>query len=134
MTAMTLAVARELSGCDFYDYLDEQAEIPSVSAAGCQGDVSILRVTTAPASTPIPASGVVVATGQGGHDHTISGAGMFDRAKGPRESLIVGTLTVPVDATVLMTHQEHGALLIAPGTYRIGGQREYAGEWQRVAD
>lgn len=132
MTAITLADARQLSGCDFYDYLDVEAAIPTVSSAACQGDVSILRVTTKPATTPIPASGVVVATGQGGHDHTITGPGMFDRASG--SGLVVGTLTVPVGATVLITHQEHGALLFSAGTFQIGSQREFAGEWRAVAD
>lgn len=134
MNSMTLAEARTISGTAFLEHLDADAEIPTVTTAACQGDVSILRVTTKAAATPIPATGVVVATGQGGHDHTISGAGMFDRADGRGGSLVVGTLTVPDGATVLMTHVEHGALLIAPGTYRIGGQREYAGVWRAVAD
>lgn len=135
MSAMTLTEARELSGCDFYDYLDVEATIPTVTAAACQGDVSILRVTIPPAVTPIPAAGVVVASGQGGHDHTITGAGMFDRWDSRlRDDLTVGLLTVPEGATVLMTHQEHGAILFSAGTYQIGSQREYAGQWRAVAD
>jgi hypothetical protein len=135
MTAMTLEDARQITGTNFYDYLDAQAEVPVVTRAACQGDVSLLRVTTAAASTPIPAAGIVVAqSGQGGHAHTITGAGMFDRAAQRSGSLVIGQLTVPVGVDVLISHAEHGALLIAPGTYSIGSQREYAGEWRRVAD
>lgn len=131
--SMTLTEAQQLSGTEFYDYLDAEATIPVVTTAACQGDVSILRVTTPPATTVMPKTGVVVAqSGQGGHAHTLTGPGMFDRAQAG--SLVVGTLTVPADGEVLMTHPEHGAFLIAPGTYRIGTQREYAGEWRAVAD
>ena len=42
--------------------------------------------------------------------------------------------TVPEGVDVLLSHQEHGALLLSPGTYRIGTQREFAGEWRAVAD
>lgn len=134
MSTITLAEARELSGTDFYDYLDAQAEVPTITQAACQGDVSLLRVTKAPATTPVPARGVVVATGQGGHDHTITGAAFFDRAPTRDGQLLIGKLTVPADTTVLISHQEHGALLIAEGTWEIGGQREFAGEWRAVAD
>ncbi len=133
--SITLDQARQITGTDFYDYLDAQAEVPTVTRAACQGDVSILRVTTAAAVKPIPKTGVVVAqSGQGGHAHTITGAGKFDLAPTRAGSLTIGRLTVPEGADVLISHQEHGALLIAPGTYDIGSQREFAGEWRAVAD
>lgn len=135
MSTLTLADAGRLSGTEFYDYLDAQVEIPTVTTAACQGDVSILRVTKTPATTLIPAAGVVVAqSGQGGHAHTLTGPGLFDRAPARSGGLVIGRLTVPTDATVLLTHPEHGAFLVAPGTYEIGGQREFAGEWRAVAD
>lgn len=135
MSTLTLEEARTLTGTDFYDYLDQQAEVPTVTKAACQGDVSILRVTTVSATTLIPSAGVVVAqSGQGGHAHTITGNGMFDQASKGNGSLVIGKLTVPAGADVLISHQEHGALLIAPGTYEIGSQREFAGEWRAVAD
>lgn len=135
MKTLTLTEAQQISGTAFYDYLDAEATIPTVTTAACQGDVSILRVTTTEATTPIPQAGVVVAqSGQGGHAHTLTGPGMFDLAPERAGSLVVGTLTVPAEGEVLLTHPEHGAFLIAEGTYRIGGQREYAGEWRRVAD
>jgi hypothetical protein len=131
---MTLAQAIEATGKDVYEWLDRAAQIPAVATAGCQGDVSILRVTTAPATTPIPRAGVIVVEGETGHTHSVHGPGMFDRSSGGSDGLTVGTLTVPDGADVLMSHQEHGALLIAPGTYRVGRQREFAGEWRQVAD
>lgn len=135
MSALTLEDARRLTGTDFYEYLDAQAAVPTVTSAACQGDVSVLRVTTNPATTVMPKTGVVVAqSGQGGHAHTLTGAGFFDPAPARSGSLVVGTLTVPADTDVLLTHPEHGAFIIAPGTYTIGTQREFAGLWRAVAD
>lgn len=124
----------ERTGKEVFDYLDHHAEVPVVTTAACQGDVLILRITTKAATTQIPKAGYLVASGQGGHDHTLHGPGMFDRAPQRDGSLIVGTLTVPAGETVFMSHPEHGGMEIAPGTYQIGTQREYAGEWRRVAD
>lgn len=134
MTAVTLAEVETRFGFAALDYLDRDVEVPTVTTAGCQGDVSILRVTTDPAVIPIPARGVVVRSGNGGHDHTLVPGGFFDPAPSRDGSLIIGTLTVPAGGEGYMTHPEHGAIFIAPGTYRIGSQREFAGEWQAVAD
>lgn len=130
----TLADVETTFGITHYDYLDRQVEIPTVTTAACQGDVSFLRVTTKPATTAIPKAGVVVMQSeQGGHTHTLHGAGMFERAM-PNNNLLIGHLTVPDGADVIVSHPEHGSLLFAPGTYRVGSQREYAGEWRAVAD
>jgi len=109
-----------------------------------QGDVTVfawsdLRRTARNATTPIPADGVTIAVGQGGHHHTLYGQGFFD-ARG--DEMVYGTLTVPSDGMVLLLHtdparrlsDEHGALQIGPGNYRIGGQRERADVIRRVAD
>lgn len=120
---------------EILDYLDRQAEVPTVTTAGIQGDVSILRVTTKEATTPLPTSGVAVVRGEnGGNTHSVHGAGFWDVAPERDGSLVLGTLTVPADGEVVMAHPEHGFLAIAPGTYSIGRQREYAGEWRVVAD
>lgn len=131
---MTLRDAVALTGQSVLAHLDRQASVPVVTTAACQGDVSILRVTTAQATTPMPHSGVPVVRGEaGGNTHSLHGGGFFDWVDS-REGLTLGTLTVPDGVDVLMSHPEHGALLIAPGTYRIGRQREFAGEWRMVAD
>lgn len=114
------------------DYLDKDATVPLVTRVAAQGDVLILRQAGATAATAvIPANGVVVASGREGHNHTLVGDGFFDR----RESgVVVGMLTVPEGATVVLSHEEHGMFQIAPGTYRIGRQREQADVIALVAD
>lgn len=128
----TLAELIDTYGRDVYAWLDRETTIPILDGPQAQGDINIRPVTTTAATTPIPNQGVVVATGQGGHDHVLVPGGFFDRSSG--DSLVVGTLTV-LDGTVqYLAHDEHGYTGIAPGTYEISQQREYAGEWRVVAD
>lgn len=133
---LTLADIETRYGFEALDYLDRDAALPVITKAApaCQGDISFLPVTTTKAATPIPRTGVVVATGQGGHDHTLMPGGFFDPASRREGSVVIGTLTVPAGAEVVLTHPEHGGFVITEGTYRVGGQREYAGEWRSVAD
>jgi hypothetical protein len=122
-------------GVDIFDYLARDVEVPTVTTAGCQGDVSILRVTTKAATATIKRAGVPVVRGEnGGNTHSLHGVGFFDFADQRPDSLLIGTLTVPAGEEVVMAHPEHGFISITPGTYRIGRQREYAGEWRQVAD
>lgn len=132
---MIVSEAIEQTGTDVFEWLARDAEVPTVTTNACQGDVSILRVTTKPATTPVPASGVIVVRGEnGGNTHMLHG-GRFDYAEQSGDvNLVVGTLTVAEGETAVMSHPEHGFLEIAAGTYRIGRQREYAGEWRQVAD
>lgn len=133
--SMTLAEAIAFTGREVYDYLDREELVPVVGEdGGTQGDVSIrFQPQAKAATTPLPKEGVIVVSGENGHTHTLAGGGFFDRNESGR-SMVVGTLSVPEGATVILDHMEHGDLLIAPGTYAIGSQREYAGEWHRVAD
>lgn len=120
---------------EILDYLDREAEVPTVTTAACQGDVSILRVTSGPAVKPMPQAGVAVVRGEsGGNTHSLHGDGFWNVAPEREGSLVLGTLTVPDGGEVVMAHPEHGFITIAPGTYRIGRQREFAGEWRMVAD
>lgn len=119
---------------DVLDHLDRQATIPVLTGPQIQGDVAILPITAAAASTPIPASGVAVIRGEsGGHTHSLHGAGHYDPA-GQRRGLTLGTLTVPDGGEVFLLHPEHGGMGVGPGTYRIGRQREWVGEWRTVVD
>ncbi len=90
----------------------------------------------APAVTPIPAQGVVVATGQEGHEHRLlPGPGRFDPVRPSPGSLLIGILTVPAGCDAYLAHDQHGYLGIGPGTYEVGGQREWTPEaWQPVID
>lgn len=130
---MILQEAIDITGVEIHDWLDRQAEVPVVTTAACQGDISILRVTTKGATTPIPRNGVVLVRSEAtSHTHVLHGEGCFFDAR--ERDLGLGTLTVPEGCEALVSHQEHGALIVEPGTYNIGRQREWAGEWRAVAD
>ena len=137
MSTSTIDSMTARTGVTVLDHIDPSAEVPVVSVAAAQGDVSILRVTTRPATTPMPARVDVVRGEAGGNTHSLhpSGDCFWDAATARSVAdLTLGTLTVPEGSTAVLAHPEHGFLELAPGTYRIGRQREYAGEWAYVAD
>jgi hypothetical protein len=129
---MILSDAITLTGTEIHEHLDRQAEVPVITTAGCQGDVIIHRVD-GQATTPLPRAGAVLVRSEAStHTHMLHGEGcLWDPAE---DGLTLGTLTIPGGREALITHQEHGALLVRPGSYRIGRQREFAGEWRMVAD
>ncbi|MBF6368380.1 hypothetical protein IU469_22040 [Nocardia puris] len=135
MTTLRELVAH--TGIPVHDYLDHDAEVPRISRAAAQGDVLILRVTTQPAITPMPRTVVVVASEASSNTHTLhpSGDCYFDphTATSPGDVLL-GRLTVPDGSSALLSHQEHGGIEIAPGTYEVKRQREFQGEWSYVHD
>jgi hypothetical protein len=136
---ITLSQLETLAATRALDHLDRDTALPVVTRAACQGDVSVLRVTTPPATTPIPQTGVPVVRGEaGGNTHSLHAAPAsgvcWDPADGRAGELVLGTLTVPEGAEAYLLHPEHGGMAIAAGTYRIGRQREWAGEWRVVAD
>lgn len=134
---MLLAESITITGKTVFDYLDMEAEVPQIDTAGAQGDVLILRVTTTPASKPLPKTLVVVASEASSNTHTLhpNGECYFDahtaRTAG---DVLLGTLTVPGGSTALLSHPEHGNIEILPGTYGVRRQREYGAEWSYVAD
>ena len=137
MMGVTLAEVIARTGKDVLDYLDRSAEVPTVDKVAAQGDVSILRVTTKPATAPMPKVVVVVASEASSNTHTLHPDGpCFWDSHTPRGvgDIVLGTLTVPEGSQAYLSHQEHGALIVAPGTYRVGRQRELRGEWAIVAD
>lgn len=135
---ITLSELECTTGLRVLDHLDREATLPTVTTAACQGDVSILRVTTPPATTTLPQHGAAVVRGEaGGNTHSLhtDGTGVcWDVSDGGGDGLTLGTLTVPDGGAAFLLHPEHGGMAIAPGTYRIGRQREFAGEWRMVAD
>lgn len=134
---ITLAELEALASMRVLDHLDRQASLPVVTTAACQGDVSILRVTTPPATTPVPPAGIPVVRGEANantHSLHVIGPVFYSPDDGRGGMLALGLLTVPDGSEAYLLHPEHGGLAIKPGTYRIGRQREYAGEWQAVAD
>jgi hypothetical protein len=141
-------------GMDVDAHLDRDADIPVLTGPQAQGDIGIRPVRPQPAggslfsrlrvgssrraaaATPIPAGGIVVATGQEGHEHRLlPGPARFDPVHPFPGSLLIGILTVPAGGEAYLAHDQHGYLGIGGGTYEVGGQREWTPEsWQRVED
>lgn len=135
----TLADAEKAYGTEHYDYLDKSLEIPVVSRIAAQGDVLIVRTDGATAaSKPVPAAGfpVVAPVGQG-HTHALYGPVFYapsTTAGTDPSDLDLGVLTVPDGVQGLLSHPEHGGLLIQPGTYVLKRQREQADVERFVED
>jgi hypothetical protein len=108
--------------------------IARVDDVGAQGDVLISTTRARRARTPLTAPVAVVDAQFGGNPHTLhpDGQCFWDAAVGG--SLKLGVLTVRPGSRAFLFHREHGALEIAPGTYRLGRQREFIQAWQMVAD
>jgi hypothetical protein len=128
-TITTLADAEKAYGTTHYDYLDKAAELPVISRLAAQGDVLIKRSDAVTAAAkPVPAAGFpVISSGQGGHTHALFGPVFYapsTSAGTDPSDLAFGVLTVPAGAQALLSHQEHGGLLIEPGTYELKRQRE----------
>lgn len=114
-----------------------EAEVHVLSGAQRQGDVFLLPVTTTHGGEPVPAAGVTVVRGETGigNTHCLYGAGRWEPNPRAETDLVQGWLTVEPGGEVFLIHsQEHGALGVGAGTYEVRRQREYAGEWRRVAD
>ncbi|HEY1820371.1 MAG TPA: hypothetical protein VGG83_10610 [Trebonia sp.] len=130
-TITTLADAERAYGTEHYDYLDKAADIPVVSRIAAQGDVLIVRAEgVAPSTVPVPAAGfpVVAPVGQG-HTHALFGPVFYTPSSTGSQDpsdLDLGVLTVPAGVQGLLSHPEHGGLLVEAGTYVVRRQREQA--------
>ncbi|WP_157932199.1 hypothetical protein [Mycobacteroides abscessus] len=134
LARFTLSAVKELTGKAFFDYLDHEVEVPQVSKQAAQGDVLILRVTTKPATTLMPKTVVVVASEASANTHTLHPSGDCFWDATPNAGLVQGKLTVPDGSSAVLSHQEHGAFEILPGTYELRRQREWGSEWRQVHD
>ena len=82
-------------------------------------------------------SGITVARAETSqaNTHSLHGAGTWAPNPHAGSELLQGWLTVPEGGEAFLIHtEEHSALGIGAGTYEVRRQREYAGEWRRVAD
>lgn len=115
-----------------------EMEIPIITGNQRQGDVLILKVTTSHGGQPLGKGVTVVrAETNQSNTHTLVGTGLWEpNGRASRDDeLVQGWLTVPTGGEAFLIHtEEHSALGIGAGTYEIRRQREYAGEWRRVAD
>lgn len=135
MSITTLADVESRFDVTHLDHLDRDAQIPTVTTLGFQGDVAVIRVTTNHSHTPIPAAGVPVVRGEaGGNTHLLIGDGFFEGSRPVGADLTLGWVTVPAGGTTLLSHPEHGGLMLAPGTYELRRQREQADEIRMVTD
>jgi len=95
-----------------------------------QGDVLLMRISRKrkPFGKRVAEKHLVLAQGEvTGHRHTMAGeVSLFETEKGPM---------VWVEAPTPLMHQEHDAILVAPGLYWVVRQREYhPEEIRRVSD
>ncbi len=101
-----------------------------------QGDVLVIPVDAIPAGvSKVEAEGarLILARGEAtGHHHSLA---LSNRVTLFRDDASGGRLYVQADAPVLLEHQEHTALTIAPGNYAVRIQRTVqSGLVRRVAD
>jgi len=113
-----------------------EAEIQIISGNQRQGDVMVLKVTTTHGGEPLGKGVTVVrAETNSANTHSLHGDGIWAWSDRADMDLLQGWLTVPAGGEAFLIHsEEHSALGIGEGTYEIRRQREFAGEWQRVAD
>ena len=137
---MNLGQILDRAGIGTLGVLDVEVDVPILTGAQRQGDVIVLPRPNKAATTPIPAAGVQVVRAEAStNTHSLmswDGQCFFDPdTHGGDTGLVLGVLTVPAGASAYLLHtEEHGANGIGPGTYELRRQREFAGEWRRVAD
>jgi hypothetical protein len=139
LTTNGAVLERHRINTDGIEHLD--LEVSVLTGAQRQGDVMIV-----PASSqkdhgrPVPVKGVTVVRGEteGGNAHilhNLDGECFWSPAPDAGTELVQGWLTVPDGSSATLIHtQEHNVIGIAPGSYEIKRQREFAGEWRRVCD
>lgn len=135
----TLADAEARYGITHLEYLDRCAELPVIYQRGAQGDVHLRRHDdAAPSTEQVPARGFPVVRGEnGGNTHAVFGPVCYTPSPAAGDDpadLVLGTLTVPEGAQALLSHPEHGGLLVEPGTWVVKRQREQADVARFVED
>ncbi len=112
-----------------------ELEIPCLTGLQRQGDVLIVPAPARAGGVPIGKGIEVVRSEAGSNTHCLHGDGTWLAAGDAQTGLVQGYLTVPEGGEAYLIHsEEHGAMGVAPGSYEIRRQREFAGEWRRVAD
>lgn len=112
-----------------------ELEIPVLSGAQRQGDVLIVPTHPREGGTPLGRGVEVVRSEAGSNTHCLHGDGTWVPAPDAATSLVQGYLSVPPGGEAYLIHsEEHGAMGIAPGSYEVRRQQEWAGEWRRVSD
>lgn len=118
-------------------HLEAQAEVPLISGKPQrQGDVMVvpMRKGNVAGLKPVPAEGIPVVRGEGGHTHLLVAEGPVSWAPATPAGANQGTLVVEEGGSAYLIHPEHGATGIGPGHSVIRRQREQADEIRLVAD
>lgn len=134
---LTLQQAIDRHGVQVDDHLDRDALIPVHAGLQVQGDV--IFVPTRPSAKPgrpVTRDGIALVRGEnGGNTHLLLADGPVTWAPiDAADSLDVGVIDVPNNATGYVAHPEHGYLALGSGTYIARRQREQADQIRRVAD
>lgn len=125
---------------DSIEHLD--LEVPILTGNQRQGDVLLIKITSDKTKNAIPVTnkGVVVVRAEtnSANTHTLQvleGECLWLPNARANTDLTQGWLTVGEDSAATLIHtEEHNVLGIGPGTYEVKRQREFQGEWRRVAD
>lgn len=145
MTTFTVAEAIKHFEVEIDPHLEREVDIPVNGGIQRQGDV-LVRPAKAPKNFKgqgVPLAGIAVVRGEnGGNTHLLLAQGESVRYMAVDNSgdlaeavnLRIGVLDVPEGATAYFAHPEHGYLGIAPGTYEIRRQREFADTIRQIAD
>ena len=147
MTALTVAQAIKHFEVEIDQHLEREISIPVVAGLQRQGDVLVRPlapgVRLRGKDAEVPNEGVAVVRGEnGGNTHRLLAYGpgvTFDFVNSGSDmavdtNLRIGNLVVAEGSTAYLAHPEHGYLGIAPGTYEIRRQREFADTIRQVAD
>jgi hypothetical protein len=90
-----------------------------------QGDLLFVRVERRPDEELVTRPGLVIVEGEAtGHAHRLTSGAVLDAPDGGIY------LDLPVEARVV--HEEHDAIALGPGLWRVIRQREYAPEAVRT--
>ena len=112
-----------------------ELEIPLLTGPQRQGDLLIIPAPAHTGGKPLDRGVEVVRSEAGSNTHCLHGDGQWLESTSAATALVQGWLLVPEGGECYLIHsEEHNAIGIAPGSYEIRRQREYAGEWRRVAD
>lgn len=122
----------------FYDWVDDQIEIPFLDGVQAQGDVLVVpsKASIGAGAEVVERHVDIVPSENGGHAHTIVVVPgtvckiRFDRTGDPNV-----IARVECNGPVVLTHMEHGGNGMLAGTYEFRRQVEWDGaEERRVAD
>ena len=135
MTEQTNATILAAIGRDAFNLEFPELTVPVLGGMQRQGDVLIHPANPREGGVPLGKGIEVVRSEAGGNTHMLHGDGTWLASPQAATNLTQGWLTVPEGGEAWLTHSgEHNAAGIAPGSYEIRRQREWAGEWRRVAD